>query len=130
LGLGLTKTPEVPNTVTVGNSVIFPMVHNTVPNSLRFMSYDCQKLNRSAESEIWADCTFRHKSGIWQNFAMTSLEILNTKISVHKLSFLLVTLTVYSDARFESYGIWKSRQGAKNFPDRLVIMMNGQVLRT
>jgi hypothetical protein len=33
LGLGLTETPKVPNTIMVGNSLNFPMVHNTVTNS-------------------------------------------------------------------------------------------------
>jgi hypothetical protein len=32
LCLGLTKTPEVPNIITVGNFLSFPMVHNTDPN--------------------------------------------------------------------------------------------------
>jgi hypothetical protein len=32
LGLGLAKTPKVPNTIMVGNSLRFPMVHNTAPN--------------------------------------------------------------------------------------------------
>jgi hypothetical protein len=33
LGLGLADTPKVPNTVMVGNSLRFPMVHNMAPNS-------------------------------------------------------------------------------------------------
>jgi hypothetical protein len=32
-------------------------------NGQRFMSYDYQKLDRFAESEIWVDCTFLYKSG-------------------------------------------------------------------
>jgi hypothetical protein len=32
LGIGLAKTLEVPNTITVANSLGFPMVHNTAPN--------------------------------------------------------------------------------------------------
>jgi hypothetical protein len=36
---------------------------------------------------------------------MTSLETLNTKVFVNKLSFPLVTHMVYSDARFEGYDI-------------------------
>jgi hypothetical protein len=47
LGLGLTETPEVLNTIMVDNSLIFPMVHNMAPNGERFMSYDCRKLDRS-----------------------------------------------------------------------------------
>jgi hypothetical protein len=33
LDLGLAETPEVLNTITVGNSLSFPMVHNMTPNS-------------------------------------------------------------------------------------------------
>jgi hypothetical protein len=55
LGLRLTETPEVSNTITLGNSLSFPMVYTMDPNSLRFMSYDYRKLDRTAESEIWAD---------------------------------------------------------------------------
>jgi hypothetical protein len=36
-------------------------------------------------------------------FAMTTLESLNTKIFSNLLSFLLVTHTASSDARFDSY---------------------------
>jgi hypothetical protein len=53
------------------------MVHNTAPNDQRFTSYDCRKLDQYAESEIWADYNFRHKSGIWRNLSMTSPETLN-----------------------------------------------------
>jgi hypothetical protein len=64
LGLGLAETLEVPNNITVGNSLKFLMVHNTASNGWRFMSYDYRKVDRSAESEIWADYTFWYKSGI------------------------------------------------------------------
>jgi hypothetical protein len=64
LGLGLAETLDVLNTVTVGNSPIFPMVHNTAPQDHRFMSYDCWKLDRYAESEIWKNYTFQYNSGI------------------------------------------------------------------
>jgi hypothetical protein len=43
---------------------------------------------------------------------MTSPETLNTKVVVDELIFPLVTHTTYSDARFDSYGILKSGQGA------------------
>jgi hypothetical protein len=33
LGFGLAKTPGVPNTKLVGNSLSFPMVHNMAPTS-------------------------------------------------------------------------------------------------
>jgi hypothetical protein len=72
------------------------------------MSYDCQKLDRFAESELWADWTFRSKSGFWQNFIMTFLENLNTKVADNELSFTLVTHIAYSDAQFGSYWILKS----------------------
>jgi hypothetical protein len=45
LGLRLTKTLEVPNTITVGNPLSFPMVHITTPNGQRFMSYSWWKLD-------------------------------------------------------------------------------------
>jgi hypothetical protein len=113
LGLGLTETPEVLNTIRVGNSLRFQMIHNTAPIGQQFMSYDCRKLDRSTESEIWADCTFPHKSGIWQNFAMTTLETLNTKLAFNELSFPLVTHAIDSDGRFDSYGVLKSGQHAE-----------------
>jgi hypothetical protein len=61
-----------------------------------------------AKSEIWANCTFRHKSGIWQNFAMTSPETLNTEFVVDELIFPPVTHMSYSTARFDSYWILNS----------------------
>jgi hypothetical protein len=60
---------------------------------------------------------------------MISPETLNTKVSLNKLSFPQVTHTVYSDARFESYGILKSGQGAEHSLDRLDRPANDQVLR-
>jgi hypothetical protein len=128
LGLGLTETPEVPNTIIVGNFLSFPMVHNMALSNRRFMSYDCQKLNWCAEIDIWADYTSRHKSGMWQNFAMTSLETLNTKIAATELSFPLVTHMAGSSARFDSYGILKSGHGAEQVLARLGIQPNDQVL--
>jgi hypothetical protein len=59
---------------------------------------------------------------------MTFLETLNTKVPLNELSFPLVTHTVYSDARFDKYGILKSGWGAGNFLDRLGRPMNDQVL--
>jgi hypothetical protein len=60
---------------------------------------------------------------------MTFLETLNTKVSDNELSFPLVTHMSYSDARFGSYGILKSEQGAENFLDRLCRPANDQDLR-
>jgi hypothetical protein len=45
---------------------------------------------------------------IWQNFVMTFLETLNTKVADNDLSFPLVTHMTLSDTRFGSYGILKS----------------------
>jgi hypothetical protein len=39
----------------VENSLRFPMIYNTVPNSRRSMSYGCRNLDRSAETQIWAE---------------------------------------------------------------------------
>jgi hypothetical protein len=109
LGFGLAETLKVLNTIMVGNSLSFLMVCNMTPSGWRFLSYDCQKLDRSAETEIRADYTSRHKSGIWQNFTMTTPKTLNMKIAINKLSFPLV---VDSDAGFDNYGILKSGRGA------------------
>jgi hypothetical protein len=51
------------------------------------------------------------------------------KIAANELSFPLVTHTVYSDARFDSYGILKLVQGGENFLNRLDIHMNDQILQ-
>jgi hypothetical protein len=61
---------------------------------------------------------------------MTSPESLNTKNAINELSFLLVTHTAYSDARFDSFGSLKSGQGAEQILDRLGRPVNDQVLRT
>jgi hypothetical protein len=52
LGLRFTETMEVLNTITVGNSLRFLIIHNVAQNGQRFSSYDCRKLDRFAESEI------------------------------------------------------------------------------
>jgi hypothetical protein len=59
---------------------------------------------------------------------MTSPKTLDTKVTVNKLIFLLVTHTTYSDARFDSYRILNSGPGAEDFLDKLDIPMNDQVL--
>jgi hypothetical protein len=81
LGLELTKTLEVPNSITVGNSLSVPMVHNTTPNGRWFTGYNYRKLDQFAELEFQGDSIFRPKSRFWQNFAMTFPETLN--ISCH-----------------------------------------------
>jgi hypothetical protein len=60
---------------------------------------------------------------------MTFPETLNITVADNELSFPLVTHTAYSNARFDSYGILKSGQGAENFLDRLGRPANDQVLR-
>jgi hypothetical protein len=52
---------------------------------------------------------------------MTSLETLNAKISINKLSFPLVTHTVYFYTQFRSYRLLQSGHGAEPILDRLVI---------
>jgi hypothetical protein len=51
LGLRLTETPEAPDTIMVDNSLSFLMAHHMSPIGWRFMSYDCRKLDRSAEQK-------------------------------------------------------------------------------
>jgi hypothetical protein len=92
------------------------------------MSYDCWKFDQFAESEFWADSTFRSKLGFCRNSAVASPETLNTKVSIHELIFPVVTHTVYFDARFDSYGILNSGRGAENFLDRLGRLANDQAL--
>jgi hypothetical protein len=60
---------------------------------------------------------------------MTSPETLNTKVTVNKLRFSLVNHTAHYDARFDSYGVLKSGQGAELVLGRLDTRMNNQVLR-
>jgi hypothetical protein len=59
---------------------------------------------------------------------MTFPETLNTKIADNELRFPLVTHMAFSDARFGSYGILKSGQGAESFLDKLCRPANNQVL--
>jgi hypothetical protein len=59
---------------------------------------------------------------------MTSPETLNTKVPINEHIILLVTHTVYSDARFDSYGILNSGRGAENFLDILGRPANDPVL--
>jgi hypothetical protein len=54
-------------------------------------------------------------SGFWKNFAITSPETLNTKITVNKLSFPLVTHMALSEEWFGSYGLLKTEHGAELF---------------
>jgi hypothetical protein len=71
--------------------------------------------------------TFWHKSGFWQNFAMTSPEILYTKNAINEHSFLLVTHTACFDTWFGCYGLLKSGYGAELILDRLNPKVKSQV---
>jgi hypothetical protein len=42
----LTETLEALNTITVANSISFPMVHKMSPNGQRFVSYGSRKPDR------------------------------------------------------------------------------------
>jgi hypothetical protein len=77
--------------------------------------------------EFWADCSFRQKSGFWQNLAMISPESLYTKNAVSKLSFSPVTHMAYFDTRFGRYGLLNSGYGADQILDRLDIQVVDQV---
>jgi hypothetical protein len=66
----------------------------------------------------WADLTFRHKSGFWQNFAVTIPETLHMKNAVNEYSFTSVTHVAYSDTRFGHYRFLKSGYGAELILDR------------
>jgi hypothetical protein len=72
------------------------------------MSYGYQRmagwLNRGKLSRL----DLQAQISIWQNFAMTFLKTLNTKVADNDLSFVLVTHMAFFDARFGSYGILKS----------------------
>jgi hypothetical protein len=65
--------------------------------------------------KIRTDCTFRHKSGFWRKFAMTSPESLHINISINELSFPLVTHIDHSNTRFGSDELLKTEQGAELF---------------
>jgi hypothetical protein len=54
-------------------------------------------------------------------------ETLNTKVAVNIFIFPLVNHTVDFDARFDSYEVLNSEQGAEHFLD---ILTNDQVLRS
>jgi hypothetical protein len=79
--------------------------------------------------KIWTDLTFRHKSGFWWNFTMTSSETLYTKNAVNEHSFTLVTHTAHSGTRFGCYGFLKSGYGAELILDRMDRWVNFSGLR-
>jgi hypothetical protein len=55
--LGKTDTSSFPNTIPLGNSLCFPMVHFTTPNGQQIMSYGYRKmagfLNREKSGQAW-----------------------------------------------------------------------------
>jgi hypothetical protein len=55
---------------------------------------------------------------------MTSPETLNTKVAINELIFPLVTHMIYSNARFDRYGILNSGQDVEHFLDRLDMHAN------
>jgi hypothetical protein len=86
-----------------------------------------QNLTRLLNRQFWADRTFRHESVVCQKFSMTSLETLDTKNSVNKLRYLLVTYMTYFDTRFGHYRRLKSGYSADQILDRLDIQVIDQV---
>jgi hypothetical protein len=58
---------------------------------------------------------------------MTSPEILYTRVAINEISFLLVTHTTYSDARFDSYRIFEVRLRCCTILDRLDIGIKSQL---
>jgi hypothetical protein len=105
------------------------MVHFITPNGQRITSYGYHRMARWLNRGKLSRLDLPTQISIWQNFATTFLETLNTKVADNDLSFLLVTHIAFSDARFGSYGILKSGRGAQNFLDRLCRPANDQVLR-
>jgi hypothetical protein len=100
-----TETPGLPSIIFIGSSACFPMVHFITPNDQRITSYGYQRkagwLNRGKLSRL----DLQTQISIWQNFVITFLETLNTRIADNDLSFPLVTHMTFSDAWFGSYGI-------------------------
>jgi hypothetical protein len=85
------------------------MVHSMTPNGQQITSYGYRRmaglLNRGNLSRLDLLMQIR----ILEKIAMTSPEILYTKVAINEISFLLVTHTTYSDARFDSYRIFEVR---------------------
>jgi hypothetical protein len=65
--------------------------------------------------QIWTDWTSCDKLAFRPEFAMTTLESLNTKIVVNLLSFPLITHMVPSDAWFDSYEFSNVDPGSERF---------------
>jgi hypothetical protein len=93
------------------------------------MSYGYQRMARWLNQGKLSRLDLPTQISIWQNFAMTILKTLNTKVVDNDLSFPLVTHMAFSNARFGSYRILKSVRGAENFLDKLCRPANDQALR-
>jgi hypothetical protein len=120
-----TETPGLPSDNFIGSSLCFPMVHFITPNGQRIMSYGYQRMARWLNQGKLSRLDLPTQISIWQNFAMTILETLNTKVADGSL----VTHMDFSNARFGSYRILKSVRGAENFLDKLCRPANDQALR-
>jgi hypothetical protein len=108
--LGKSETPGYLNTNPIDNFLSFLLVHYSTPNGEQFTELRLSEISRiTASGEIWADYTFWHKSGSWQNFGMTSPETLYTKNAVNEHSFVPVTHMAYFDTRFGRYGFLKTK---------------------
>jgi hypothetical protein len=71
-----------------------------------------------AKTTFLADHTNLHKTGFWQNFAITSPETSHTKNVANELRFLLVTHMTHFDIRFGCYSILKSCFSSAHDMDR------------
>jgi hypothetical protein len=100
-----TETPGLPSTSFIGSSPCLPMVHFLTPNGQRITSYGYQRMARCLNRGKLSRLDLPTQISIWQNFAVTFLETLNTKVADNDLSFPLVTHMAFSDAWFGSYGI-------------------------
>jgi hypothetical protein len=67
-GPGLTETPEVLNTISVGNSLRFLMVHNAAPTVSNSRVTVVRNSTGLLNRKFWADYTFRHMSGFSKKF--------------------------------------------------------------
>jgi hypothetical protein len=115
-GLGLAKTPEVPNTILNGNSAFrWSIKWLQLVSDFELWQSETQPV---AETTFLADHTYLYETGFWQNFTMTSAETSHTKNVANKLSFPLVTHMTHFDIRFGRYGILKLCFSSEHVQDR------------
>jgi hypothetical protein len=86
-----TETPGLLSNSFIGSSPCFPMVHFITLNSQRITSYGYQRMARWLNRGKLSRLDLPTQINIWQNFAMTFLETLNTKVADNDLSFPLIT---------------------------------------